>query len=222
MSGTYDFTIAAGASQRFPVIGNKAKIISASAATPLKIRLDSGDAYSCLEGQGAVLPDGKYFSEVTVSNPGAAAQTGFIFIGDAAFEDTRITGDVRVIDQIASSVITIGAGGITAVTGFVADPILLPANNPRGAIVRGMQVGMQAGAGGTVNGRILTGPSAPVGFSGNQYPFLIMGSNGTIYTESNLFDIKKRIPAGWGLWYYYAVTVSAAAINSWSVAYEPL
>jgi hypothetical protein len=99
MSGIYDFNVPAGGSQRLSVVGDPAKLVSCSAALPLRIRLDGGDAFACLEGQGPRSIPGRPFGDVTIFNPNAVAISGFIFIGDARFEDTRITGNVRVIDQ---------------------------------------------------------------------------------------------------------------------------
>lgn len=96
MSGIYDLTLAPGATERIPVVGVLAKIVSAPAG-PVSLRIDSGDTYNSLvEGQGCMKPSG--FSFVVVGNKATIAQTIQVFIGGDDFVDTRVTGAVYIID----------------------------------------------------------------------------------------------------------------------------
>jgi hypothetical protein len=95
----YDFTLAAtlGATQRFDVGGAYIKVTSAPGGN-IGVKLDSGQEIALLEGQGLRLPEGATFRDVTIRNLQAVANVGKIFIGDAGFEDTRITGIVSITD----------------------------------------------------------------------------------------------------------------------------
>lgn len=101
-SRIYDFTLGAsvGATQRLDVMAARVKIISSVYA--VEVRTDTGDVYSLLAGQGFSLPAGQTFREVVLRNTVAIAQAGVVFIGDESFEDSRVTGDVTVIDASAS------------------------------------------------------------------------------------------------------------------------
>jgi hypothetical protein len=98
----YDFTLAAvlGATQRFDVSGAKVYVTSAPGGN-IGVKMDSGPEIALLEGQGFSLPPGNTFRDVTIRNLQAVANAGSIFIGEAGFEDRRISGNVRVIDQSA-------------------------------------------------------------------------------------------------------------------------
>jgi hypothetical protein len=96
----YDFTLGAvlGATQRLDVAGGYAYVISAPGGN-IGVKLDGGAEIALLEGQGFRLPPDKTFRDVTIRNLQAVANAGSIFIGEAGFEDRRISGNVRVIDQ---------------------------------------------------------------------------------------------------------------------------
>lgn len=99
MSGIYDATINPGSAAYLGVTGSYVKILAAPAGA-VQIKLDGGEGYALLEGQGFRLPDGAtWFRDVQVKNLAAIAQLVQVFIGDSRFEDTRITGNVKVIDQ---------------------------------------------------------------------------------------------------------------------------
>lgn len=96
----YDFTLSAvlGSSQRIDATGSKLKVLT-SPAGPVGIKIDGGPEIQLMEGQGFNMPPGKTFRDVLVRNLQAVANTGTIFIGEEGFEDSRVTGNVKVIDQ---------------------------------------------------------------------------------------------------------------------------
>jgi hypothetical protein len=104
-SKTYDFTLAAGQVQRLDVRGFALKIVSASSNGSILARTDTGEEWELKAGQGfhamvnsqgLVLP----FGAVTLRNPSAlVAISGKVFIGDAGFDDSTVTGNVSIIDQ---------------------------------------------------------------------------------------------------------------------------
>ena len=122
MSRIYDLTLTAGGTQQLPAMGNKVKIYTA--AYPVTVRTDGGEAFTLLEGQGVTLADGKTFRDVTVAS--TIAQTVQIFAGDARIEDSRVTGSVRVVDSAAEKTALkkqfytgIGIGQWVAAVGYI-------------------------------------------------------------------------------------------------------
>ena len=126
MSGMYDVTLAPGVSGKIPAVGVRAKVLSAPQGA-VSVRLDGGEAFSLMEGQGVKKIDGKDFSFVEVRNLASTAQTVIVFIGDDSFEDSRVTGVVRIIDSSADKTLagnqflqsntlagTVGAGSVIA------------------------------------------------------------------------------------------------------------
>src|SRR6185295_8832598 len=126
MSGIYDVTLAPGASERIPMVGVRAKVLSAPRGQ-VNVRVDGGDSYNLMEGQGVKKIDGRPFSVLTVRNISALAQTILVFVGDDSFEDTRVTGTVRVIDQ--------GAEKALAGLQFFGSNTVSPAGGQGGAIL---------------------------------------------------------------------------------------
>lgn len=107
-SRTYDFTLGAavGAVHRLDVLGSRVRLVSNAAGTSLRIRTNKGDDYTVQEGQGFRMPDGQMVREIFVINTAAVATTGTVFVGDENFEDARVTGNVRIIDQSADKTLS--------------------------------------------------------------------------------------------------------------------
>lgn len=223
MSGIYDFNIPAGQSQRFSVVGNKAKIIQASQASGLRVRVDGGDAYTCLEGQGLRMPDGRSFSDVTIFNPGSNAQIGYVFIGDAAFEDTRITGNVRIVDEITDALTYLSFAPSFAIKAISYDTLVAAATNVRGIILRGWSTQVTPGAGGNSILSLVAAKSVPVDYTTPAQRYVISGTNLSAGSQT-LSDskINKLLPPGWGLYVGTATTTTAAVLLNASVNYEVL
>ena len=105
-SKVYDFTLPAtlGASQRFDVRGNYVKLVESTGAVIVKA--ETGEEWALLAGQGFRLPESRPFGAVTIRNATGSACVGTLFIGDSFFEDSRIAGNVGVIDSSSSDVLS--------------------------------------------------------------------------------------------------------------------
>lgn len=101
-SGTYDVTLNPGATQPIMAAGGYCKVISAPTGA-VQLKLDTGETWTVNEGQGFRMPDGQEFARILVTNKASLAQTILVLIGDASFEDSRITGDVRIIDLVQAT-----------------------------------------------------------------------------------------------------------------------
>jgi hypothetical protein len=222
MSGIYDVTLAAGAAANIGVMGTFAKVLTAPAGA-VQLKLDGGEGYSLLPGQGVRSLAGKLFRDVMVKNLAASAQTVTVFVGDASFEDTRITGNVTVIDAIGSGVRS-DAGSNTALLTFTASaPIVAPASNPNGILIRAAQTTAKAGAGGNSQAWLIASPSSPVGPTGAQMLWISSAYDSDQLTKNQSnYDMHKMIPAGWGLYFAAQNIVAVAAANSYFISYEVL
>lgn len=156
MSGIYDLTLAPGTSQNIGALGEYLKVISAPQGR-VRVRLDGGDSFALVEGQGFRKRDGETFRDVSVSNLAAYTQTVQVFIGDARFEDSRVTGSVQIVDGgkartmlaqafIAYAAQTAGAGQVPVLQ------LLNPAAATTRAIVKALRMS-SATAGSIAMGR---------------------------------------------------------------------
>jgi hypothetical protein len=96
----YDFNLAAGAAQSFDVVG---KFIKYQNGTGLiRVRMSMGEYVDLLPGQGVFSVD---YTRFTVTDRTGAQNTGALLAGDFDFRDSRITGDVNVIDNAKAEVL---------------------------------------------------------------------------------------------------------------------
>lgn len=220
MSGIYDLTLANNAAGNIGVLGDYCKVISAPSGA-VQIKLDGGESFTLLEGQGVRMPDGKSFRDLQVKNVSGSAQTLLLFAGDGRIEDTRITGNVVIVDALSAGVTTAGMASVTAIGGPTNTLLLDPTANLRGAIIRAAALEATAGAGGNVNSRILAAPTAaPAGPTGNLLTLGILLTSSTTQQSVGQFDLKKRIPPGWGVWHQTVIQTAVATTNTGSLSFE--
>jgi hypothetical protein len=221
VSGIYDVTLANNAATNLAVLGSFAKIYAAPAGQ-VQIKLDGGEGYALLEGQGVRLRDGKTFRDVQVTNRSGATQTIQVFIGDSDFEDTRITGNVKIVDAVGTGVHSYNGSDVTNQTFTVSQTIVAPATNVNGIIVRTTQCTVKAGAAGNSQGWLIAAPSAPAGIAGTNILVLCSAydQDQTVKTFST-FDLHKLVPTGWGI-YFCTQNIIAAAVNGHQICLEVL
>lgn len=112
----YDFSLAPGAAQSFDVVG---KFIKYQNGTGLiRVRMSMGEYVDLLPGQGVFSVD---YTRFTVTDRSNANNTGAILAGDFDFRDSRITGDVSIIDGSKAEVMT-GSSFVVNRSGFSAAP----------------------------------------------------------------------------------------------------
>lgn len=227
MSGIYDLTLANGASGNIPALGNYAKVYSAPLGS-VQLRIDGGEAYSLMEGQGIRLPDAKLFRDVTIKNTSGSTQTVLIFVGDSRFEDTRITGSVRVIDEITDA-LTYNEQNFALASTFGAAQVytfVAAASNVRGMILRGYGISVTNGAGGVAVIQLCAAKSAPTNYLLPTQRYLIgaVGQSGAAAVNSGRSDARmnKLLPTGWGLYAVWSIDLAAAVTMNCNTNYELL
>jgi hypothetical protein len=225
VSGIYDLTLAPGAAGNIAVQGALAKVSSAPAGA-VTLKLDAGESFTLLEGQGVRLPDGKHFRDVQVVNRAATSQTVSVFVGDSRFEDTRITGVVSIVDAGKARTIAgqaflgrtgIGVGAAT----FAATGLWNPAASPTRAVIEvvtascsvagnlyvvlvnsaltlGSAANSKKGGGSVSTALMQTGSNAAVGAldPGGE---LLQLANAISTPVSYTFKEPVVLPPGWGL-----------------------
>ena len=162
MSGIYDLTLAASAAGNIAASGSLVKVYSAPQGA-VQIKLDAGETYTLLEGQGVRRPDAQLFRDVQVKNVSGTSQTIKLFIGSSRFEDTRITGSVQVIDTarlLTQAQQAYGSGMGFAAAGFSRIELVNPAASGRQLVIS--QIAISVGAGSQVTVGFATTPGTSV------------------------------------------------------------
>lgn len=90
----YDFSVTAGAGQRFEVRGRFFKY--ASGIGKIKVTDSAGASIELMPGQGVY---GRDFSSLAIQDKSGAANSGVMLIGDFDFRDDTITGSVKLLDD---------------------------------------------------------------------------------------------------------------------------
>ena len=220
MLQTYTFSQAQGATRQIDAKGVFFRYESGSAGgldDSIRIRADGNDLGLFYPGDDVTLPVPCSRWEIIPVSTGAS---GVVRVGMGQIKSGRLAGNVRVVDEISMSVVTTGPTLATGVASNLATTLVSPALNVAGMLLRSVSIGVQAGAGGTVNLRLIASTLSPVNPIGAFYTLVAIGSNGTNYTETSLWDLKKRIPPGMGLYAFQSITVAAAAVIGAIASYE--
>lgn len=216
------FTLAAGATAQFAKAGRYIEIIEADyGIASITLTDESGGQSAVMRNTKSGLYAEVAFKQVDIVN-GATAQTITLLVTDGRGGSRRQPGNVVIVDSVSPSVQTVALQNLP-VTAFTASALLLPAANVRGAIVRGCALEVQAGAGGNSDCALLAAPAAPVASVGaNLLTFGRLVDGASVRQVYNTWDLKRQIPAGWGL-YLCTVNVTAPAVaNSARASFELL
>lgn len=223
-SRIYDFNLAGavGATQLLSVTGQKVKLLKATG--PVRVSTDRGDIYEIAEGQGFTAQRAEGFQNIYVTNMTGSINVGTIFIGDSTFDDSRISGSVRIVDEITDQIQVVRGNSPTAIVGFGAAVVVAPNLNTRGMILRHFELIGAAGAGGDMGARLVAAKSTPTGFGvpAQQWPIASVVSQTTAQTTSENSFVNKLMPPGWGLYHVFNINTAAAGTNFYQAAFELL
>ena len=126
------------------------------------------------------------------------------------------------LDQIGGAC-QILAGSQLGIAAFTTVQLVDPLTNLKGVIVRSIALSMKAGAAGNVSAALVAGAAAPTGFFGaNQLQLANLSDFDQLTKIVSNFDMHKRLPIGWGVWFGYTVNGAAAVINSYAASLEVL
>jgi hypothetical protein len=143
MSRQYDFTLPAtvGASVLVSAVGSVCRMVSTPGGA-VRVRTSQGATYDIEAGQGFQLKEGETFQEIYISNITGVAQTGTVFVGSSSFIDTRIPGQVSVIDGAVASVaanleyLTTATCGATPAAGAYGNIQIWNGSTTKGVAIR--------------------------------------------------------------------------------------
>lgn len=205
--------LAANQTQQFAKSARQIEIIDSTYAVRIDFTASQGQQSDSMVGAVSGLFLRSPFAGFAVTNGPVAQTVTLLLIENGDGGSRRQPGNVRVIDEVTASVQTLGPALAAAIANNVATVVLAPGANVAGCVIRSASIGVQAGAGGTVNLRLIASPIAPGGSLGAFFTIVATASNGTNYTEASLWDLKKRIPPGWGVYAFHSITGAIAAVN---------
>lgn len=206
------FTIAAGETKRFEKAGRYIEVIEAESALSLFFFDENGgqadDAQGIVSG---LYIEGSYKAFTVYS---ASAQSINLIIADGRGGSRRQPGNVTVIDKVGSSCQTVTVSDLTI--GFTAAALVAPASNINGVILRASNCSVNPGAGAALS-RLLGAMVMPTSVSPGANSVLlntVFGAASGVEVNQPIFDQRRFIPPGWGLWF---VKSNSMAANGCSV-----
>lgn len=216
--------LAAGGTARFERAGRYFEIIDLVGRVSVDLTGQSGDLADRLNNALAGFYSEEPFSGISLTNPESYDQTIRFMVSNGRGGSRRQPGNVTVIDEIARNCQVITAVGPTALTAFTATPLIAPATNLAGVVLRSAFILNKSGNPGAVNARLAAAPTAPTGVNtiNPGWAFMLTLSENGIPASTIENDLTKKIPAGWGLWLLSSVTGNAAASNDAQVSAEIL
>lgn len=186
----------------------------------LRVRADGNDLGLYLPGDAITLPAPATRWEIV---PVIAACAGTVRLGMGSIASARLSGTVRVIDEITDAITFEIVTLPTAIVAITWQAIVEPTENVRGLILRGWSGTVQPGAGGSVNMQLAAAKSMPVGFNLPAQKFNIA----TAYSTSGALSFfenqrNKLLPAGFGVYVGREILTAAAVSATATLNYELL
>lgn len=185
----------------------------------IRVRADGQDLGTYLPGDSITLPVDAKSWELTPVTPTA---TAIVRLGVGGVESSRVFGSMRVLDEVTDAIQHAVNVAPTALTTFSQAVLVAPGANTKGLLIRFASTGGPAGAGGQTNTRIVAAKSAPTGFFAPSQSYQVVENfNATANDVGSTVRVNKLLPAGWGLYQVWTVTVAAPASGpSAVVGYE--
>jgi hypothetical protein len=214
------FTIAAGETKRFEKSGRYIEILDSTYPIDLYLSDASGGRVDYGRGiySGTFLAG--FFQAFELYS--ATAQTLQLLLTEGTGGTRRQPGIVRVVDEITDSLTVVNFAPSLAAAGYAATPLLAPASNTKGAIVRFCSTSAQGGAGGSSNVGIVAAKSTPSSYSVplQRLPFLgsFAAVGASLVDKTQLFN--KLIPPGWGIYGQVDIQGATAVNAAGQVGYE--
>lgn len=186
----------------------------------IRVKADGNDLGTFLPGDWVRLPVQAKRWEISAVTPAAY---GAVRVGLGDVGSSRLTGSVRVLDEISDNLVHVNGNASTAVAALAYTQIASPASNVAGMVVRGVGLIIQPGAGGDIQMIWTAAKTAPIGQATPtarlNFKKIYQSTSGGV-VNSNDFNLNKLLPAGWGLFVGVEVTGAPALVASYSCAYE--
>jgi len=222
---TLDIGLAAGELKTFDIGGAYFEFIEGQGAVDINFVDSSGSRAKDLEMLGA-LPGywvAGAFSRFEIKNQLGQAQTLRIMFGNGTGGSRRIQGNVSIVDRVQQQCQSVSAADLTL--GFAATAIVAPGANTKGVILRASICEVQAGASGSANLRLIAAATAPASLVPGANSIILNSVATTVtgsVTGSYLFDQRREVPAGWGIYLCKNHLTAAALTCSVSLSCEVL
>lgn len=217
--------LAANETKLFRRAGSYIEILSSTGAVGLTLYSTLGGQIGSITGGLSGLFLTADYGAFDLRDQTGAAQTVQLLVCDAGESggSRRQPGQVTILDTISANVQT-QVGSNTAVTAFSAQQIVAPAANLNGVIVRSATAEVKANVtAGSAEGQLIASPTVPTAMTGLQTIMIVRAADfdGKAFASAS-FDLRKRIPAGWGLYHCTVNATGAAVRNACYCAFEVL
>ncbi|WP_416762727.1 hypothetical protein ACNI65_09990 [Roseateles sp. So40a] len=185
----------------------------------IRVRADGNDLGVFQTGDAIELPGAASTWEITAINP---ATTGILRLGMGKVHSARLSGSVRVVDEITDAIQSSAVAGPTTLTSFTVQQLVAPATNVNGILMRMASCGGAAGAGGSTTVRIVAAKSVPTAyFVPSQCYQLVENFNAQTTDVGTTQRMNKRLPPGWGIYLIWNIKDAAPSTGpSGVVQYE--
>lgn len=101
-------------------------------------------------------------------------------------------------------------------------PMLLPAANPRGVVLRSLYHAVTAGGGGNIGSNVIAASAAPVTSNTAQANAILLSGlvDSGAAPRIVYYTFNRRLPAGWGIWNISSIGVADATNHAANVSIE--
>lgn len=222
MLQNFGFSQAQGPVRQIDAKGNFFRYEAGSAGgldPSIQVRADGNDLGTYLPGDAITLPVSVKRWEIV---PVSVGCVGRVRIGAGRVESSRLLGSVSVVDEIPSTVATAGGNAASlATTAGASTQILAPVAGLQ-YVVRAYSVAHKSGATtGAGSSKLVASPVPVTTFTG---AFLVLGDSGSSNlgstAQSSNLDLRKRLPAGWGVYLFVSIANEPAQSASCIVSYD--
>lgn len=186
----------------------------------VRVRVDGQDLGLFVPGDSVELPGPVGQWEITPVN---LTTSGIVRIGLGKVSSSRLSGTVRVVDEITDAIVSQGFTPALAVATIAYSPVIAAAANVRGLILRYWNVSARAAASGFASLQFTAAKSTPTSYNTPTQRYTIAGVgslNGTDTLRESWGN--KYLPPGWGVYIGGEVQGSPAQALSARIEYEVL
>jgi hypothetical protein len=171
------------------------------------------------------------FTRVGIENTAQPGQTLRLIYGvdvDAlpiSAAGVTVLNALNINDQVNPSCQVAYVQGALTIGGNQVTNVVPAANNPRGLVLRKAELGIAAGAGGSVYAVLIAALAAPVSIIGSQanaHSIIWGWTNTAGVSVINMPFSQRSFPANWGIWIINTINVAAAPNCDARLSFEAL
>lgn len=208
-------TLAAGATARFERAGRYFELIDADGRVSVELTGPAGELADEMVNALSGFYSEEAFAGLTISNPEAYAQAVRFMVARGRGGSRRQPGTVSVIDTVRDEAKTVSNDAPVAAIAFAYSVMLAPASNTAGATVLGASSVSLPTSTGWAKSRVVAAKVAPANFAGTDNMVVLADtySKGDNLAVSEDWAMRRRLPAGWGIYHLWQIDTGAQAVG---------